>query len=141
MLFRTIYKVVLWASLILALVSVTSSRPRKMQKLQSGMWGGEHIRLEINKNSASIEYDCAHGTINGPFTLNRNGEFKWRGTHTRESFGPVRLNRLPINERAIYTGSVVDGTMKLTVALAETNEVVDTFTLSRGSQGKIFKCK
>jgi len=112
-----------------------------MQRMQPGMWGGQHIRLEINGNSASIDYDCAHGKIDGPLTLDGKSQFAWRGTHAREGPGPVRENQKANDQRVVYTGSISGDTMTLTVKLADTNEVIGTFALTRGNPGRVFKCK
>lgn len=128
-------------SLVLLVAFSATSRPRKMQRIPPGTWGGQHIRLEINGKSASIEYDCAHGTIESPLTLDSKGEFTWRGVHSRERPGPIRLNQKSNDQRAVYTGSVKGNTMTLTVKLADTDDVIDTFILTRGSQGRVFKCK
>ena len=128
-------------SLVLLITSLAASRPRKMQHLSAGTWGGPHIRIEVGQGSATIEYDCANGTIDGPFTLDSKGRFNWRGTHNREHGGPIRIDEKPNSRAAIYSGFVNGDTMTLTVKLANTNEVLDSFTLRRGSTGRIFKCR
>jgi hypothetical protein len=128
-------------SLVLLTVSSAASRPRKMQRLPTGTWGGSHIRIQVGTRSATIEYDCANGTIEGPLTIDRKGRFSWRGTHNREHGGPIRIDEKPNGRPAIYSGSVKGDTMTLTVKLADTKEVIDTYTLKRGSLGRVFKCK
>ena len=128
-------------SLVLLIVSSAVSRPRKMQRLPTGTWGGSHIRIEVGPRSATIDYDCANGTIDGPFTLDSKGRFKWRGTHHQEHGGPIRIDEKPSSRPTIYSGWIKGDTMTLTVKLADTNEVVETYTLKRGSSGRVFKCK
>ena len=43
-------------------------------------------------------------------------------------------------QAARYTGRVDGKTLTLTVTLADTGRVVGTFTLTRGSSGRLFKC-
>jgi hypothetical protein len=112
-----------------------------MQRLSTGTWGGPHIRIAVEDSSATIDYDCANGTISGPLTYDRKGRFTWRGTHTQEHGGPIRIDEAGNGQRAIYTGSVKGDTLILTVKLADSNKVVDTFTLKRGGGGRVFKCK
>jgi len=128
-------------TLILLITSAAASRPRKMQRIQSGSWGGPHIRLEVESNSATVNYDCAHGTITGPLTIDSKGRFTWKGTHQREGPGPIRVNRPPTDQAVIYTGTVSGKTMTMTVKFAESGETVDTFTLQLGRAGRVFKCK
>ena len=111
-----------------------------MQRLQTGNWGGPHIRMDVGPGSATVDYDCANGTIDGPLTIDRKGNFTWHGYHHREHGGPVRADENSNGSPAIYSGSVKGDTMTLTVKLANTDKVVDTFTLKRGSAGRVFKC-
>lgn len=129
-------------ALALTLLSafVISARPANSRRLPTGSWGGPHIQISVDRNQAAIEYDCAHGTIAGPLTLNSRGVFKWRGTHSREHGGPIRFDEKTSQRSAIYTGSVKGSVMTLTVKLAETGESLGTFTLTRGRAGRIFKC-
>jgi hypothetical protein len=62
------------------------------------------------------------------------------GTFAREHGGPVRVGQVPDSHPAAYVGSVTATTMLLTVRLTDTNEVIGTFTLSRGSPGRVVKC-
>ena len=128
-------------SLVLLLVSSAASRPRKMQRLPTGTWGGAHIRIEVEPRSATIDYDCANGTIDGPFTIDSKGRFTWRGTFNREHGGPIRIDEKPNSRPAIYSGLIKGDTMTLTVKLADSNEVLETYTLKRGSSGRVFKCR
>jgi hypothetical protein len=134
-------RLLLVVSIVLLITAAAASRPRKMQRLSTGSWGGPHIRVEVGSDSATIDYDCANGTIDGPLTVDSKGRFTWHGTHNREHGGPIRIDEQSNGRRAIYSGWVKGDTMNLTVKLAGTNEVVDTFTLKRGGSGRVFKCK
>ncbi len=114
---------------------------RKMQRLSNGTWGGLHIRFEVSDESVNIEYDCAHGAIAGPLTLDRHGRFSWRGTFTRERGGPIRLGAKVNNEPATYSGAIKDNTMTLTVRLENSGDEPETYTHTRDSVGRVFKCK
>ena len=133
-------KLILLVTLILVVASSGASRPRKMQRLSTGTWGGPNIRIQVETGSATIDYACAHGTITGPLTFDSKGRFTWRGTHTSEGPGPVRAEESN-GSPAIYTGSVSGDKMTLTVKLSDTRHVGDTFTLTRGGKVRIFKCK
>jgi hypothetical protein len=131
---------IIFLSLVLLLGSLAAARPRKMQRLPTGSWGGPHIRMEVGPSSATIDYDCANGTIAGPFTLDRSGRFSWRGRFVRERGGPVRSDEDNTGQPATYSGSVKGDNMTLTVKLVN-GEVVDSFTLKRGGPGRVFKCR
>ena len=127
--------------LLLLCISPSGAKPRRMQRMQPGIWGSDHISLEVSKDSARVEYDCARGTINGPLTLDRRGRFNLSGTHIREHGGPVRIMERPKSQPARYTGTTDGRTMSLTVTLPETNEVIGTFVLVRGNSGRVYKCR
>lgn len=128
-------------SLVLLIIGPAVSKPRKAQRLATGPWGGPHIRIEVGPRSAEIDYDCASGTINGPLTVDSRGRFTWHGTHHREHGGPIRVGEQGNDHPASYSGFVKGDTMTLTVKLSDTNEVLETFTLKRGSFGRVVKCK
>ena len=129
---------VLLSGLIL-LLSVASMNPN-VQRIPAGVWGGQHINLEVGEKSAQIEYDCATGVIDGPLVLDSNGRFNLRGRHTMERGGPIRQNDEAKSEPATYTGSVKGNTMTLKLKIGDSSEV-DTFTLEKGKPGDLFKCK
>jgi hypothetical protein len=55
----------------------------------NGVWGGEHIRVEVSDSGADIEFDCARGTISQPLTLDAQGRFKLQGTYKAETPAPA----------------------------------------------------
>jgi hypothetical protein len=114
--------------------------PVQPRRVSAGRWGGQHINIEVSANTAEIEYDCAHGTIEGPLEINGKGRFRLKGTHTPEHGGPVRRDESANTRPALYTGSIHGETMTLTVTLTDKNETVGTYTLTKGATGRIFKC-
>lgn len=122
----------------LLLVSVVA-KTQKMNRIATGVWGGEHIRIEVGSKSATIEYDCASGVIDGPLVVDSNGQFNLRGTHKMERGGPVRQGEEPNQHPATYTGSIKGNTMTLTLKLADFD--AETFTLEKGKPGELVKCK
>lgn len=135
----------------LTLVFVTEGRSGHVQSghkemadnaVATGAWGGEHIRLQVTDKGASLEYDCAHGTIDQPLKLDAEGRFDVRGTHTRERGGPVRRDDQPDNHPARYTGRVEGRTMTLSVLLLDSPSAkADTYTLTQGEAGRLMKCR
>ena len=127
--------------LISLLVFPALARPGKVQRIKTGMWGGDHIRLEVSANSATIEYDCAQGTIAGPFTIDSHGNFCLKGTHMPEHGGPVRRDEEPNSKPAAYTGWTDGKKMTLKVVLEGSGDEIGTFHLNQGEQGRVWKCK
>ncbi len=112
-----------------------------MQKIPAGTWGGLHLQMEVADGSATIEYDCANGTIAGPLTVDSRGRFNWRGTHVPEHGGPIRKDEKPNISPARYTGWTDGKKMTLTVTLTDTNETLGTYSLVHGQEGRVFKCR
>jgi len=111
-----------------------------MRTIPLGAWGGDHVGLLLTGTGGTLEYDCAHGTIDQPFVIDSAGRFQLAGTHTREHGGPIRRDEKPDKHPARYTGSVNGDRMTLTVTLTDTNEALGTFTLTRGRMARVFKC-
>ena len=72
----------------------------------SGIWGGKHISLDLRDSSSSVEYDCAHGTIDEPIEPDQNGSFVAVGTHVFEHGGPVIEDEVPDAHPARYSGVI-----------------------------------
>jgi hypothetical protein len=106
----------------------------------SGTWGGPHIELRLLGDSATLEYDCAHGKIEEPLRPDSRGRFQATGVHVREHGGPIHEDETPDEHPASYTGRTDGHEMTLTVALTDTDERVGTFLLVRGRAGIVFKC-
>jgi hypothetical protein len=98
-------------------------------RLAAGQWGGEHVVLTVAEADTTIEFDCAHGTINGPINVLEQGRFSATGTFTREG-GPTRPGD-PGGRSAVYEGSVRDNTMSMTVRLSDGGRRGDVHTDTR----------
>jgi len=124
--------------LLLAVCSVVAET-RKMQRIPTGNWGGQHIKIKVSAQSAAIEYDCATGVIQGPLVVDRNGNFNLHGMHRMERGGPVRADETARGVPANYTGSIRGNTMTFNLKVGDSE--VETFTLVKGKEAELFKCK
>jgi hypothetical protein len=102
-----------------------------------GVWGGDHARLTVSSTAATIELDCAHGTVDVPLAMDRNGRFDVGGIFVREHGGPIRVDETLEQEPARYAGTTDGRTMNLTVT---SSQLLATFTLGLGQQGRVVKC-
>src|SRR5215216_8153500 len=95
------------AALVIVVLSVftVTAKIQKMKHIATGLWGGQHISMNVSSKSATIEYDCATGVINGPLIVDADGHFSLHGTHRMERGGPVRANDNPPEHPATYTGT------------------------------------
>lgn len=124
--------------LMLLMISA-AARIQKMRRISTGLWGGPHISMKVGAKSATLEYDCANGVIDGPLVIDAKGDFKLRGTHRAEHGGPVRADESSEGRPATYTGSVKGNEMTLTLKVGD--DEPETFTLEKGKEGELFKCK
>ena len=113
---------------------------RMTQRIPRGEWGGDHISMNVGEGSAKIEYDCAHGYIQGPLVVDDQGKFRLRGTFTPERGGPVRLGDTPREQPATYSGELKGDTMTLILKIGDSDDT-ETFTLEKGKAGNLVKCK
>ena len=125
--------------LVLLVACFVIAEARKMQSIPTGNWGGQHINMKVGAKSATIEYDCATGMIQGPLVVDGNGNFKLRGTHQPQHGGPIRADENPQDHPATYTGSIKGNTMTLSLKVGDSEE--ETFTLEKGKEGELFRCK
>jgi hypothetical protein len=107
----------------------------------AGLWGGQHVRLEVSADGAEIEFDCAHGRINGRLRPGADGRFDAAGTFVAERGGPVREGAAEKGQPARYTGRVKGKTMTLNVHLTDSNADAGTFTLTHGREPELTKCR
>jgi hypothetical protein len=129
---------------MIALLVLTSSTARVQaapgsRSVPSGVWGGEHVVLQVSEKGADVEFDCAHGQITQALTTDEHGDFEATGTFTPEHGGPVRRDETRPISSARYTGYVGGEGMTLTITLGKEN--VGTFTLTHGSRPMLTKCR
>lgn len=121
------------------------ARRRAPDALMPGMWGGKHIRLDVTETGARVEYDCAHGTVEGKIVVDGQGRFNVYGRHFEEHGGPVRPTEVEDEGASGYrvrlSGRVGGSLLKLTVTRADTRKVIGTFNLARDREAGLVKCR
>ena len=126
--------------LVLALLGATAAcGTSPTGPVPPGDWGGQHIGMVVNNSGATIEYDCASGTIDEAL-VTADGIFTAIGTHIRGHGGPVREGEIADKHPARYDGRTDGKTMTLDVTLTDSGEKLGTFTLQRGASPNVFKC-
>ena len=46
------------------------------QSVAEGIWGGEHVQIEVTNKDVTVEFDCAHGTITAPLITDSKVVFR-----------------------------------------------------------------
>ena len=103
-------------------------------------WGGDHVRLVMKQGGADLEFDCAHGEITVPVKPDAQGHFDLQGTFQREG-GPVRADGPKEGQPVKYVGQMSNNTITFQIHLTSPDETTETFTLTRGSEGRLRKCR
>jgi hypothetical protein len=127
---------------VLLLVGEPATNPQRGQEASStpDVWGGHHVSMKVTPQGATLEFDCAHGTMLEPIEVNAQGKFAVRGTYTPERGGPVSRDNPPPDLPATYKGSIEGDTMWLEIVLADKGPP-GLFTLTRGKVGRLVKCR
>lgn len=111
------------------------------QAVPNGVWGGEHIRIDVSDSGADIEFDCARGTIPQRLTLDAQGRFKFQGTYKAETPAPAAADGGASGSgvTATYTGVLSGSSLRLEVSI-DGQDMPRIFELSQGDQGHLTKC-
>jgi hypothetical protein len=113
----------------------------RKKALLVGLWGGEHISMQVTEVRTDIEYDCARAMIEQRITLDGRGRFDVPGTQFAERGGPVRQNGQPAGYPVRFAGQVIGKRMELSVRDSSTKSLIGNFTLVHGAEGKLRKCR
>lgn len=107
----------------------------------NGVWGGEHIRMEVNDNGADVEFDCASGSISQRLELDDQGRFKVQGIYIAETPAPAAVDggSTASGVKATYAGTLSGSSMHLEIFI-EAQNMPRTFVLVQGDQGHLAKC-
>ena len=120
--------------------SSPATSPGSFRGLPVGTWGGQHVSMEVTDLGATLDFDCAHGSINERIAFDSEQRFAVKGSYVREHGAATRQDEAAEGQTVTYEG-VIDGeSMTLKVILEETKEVIGTFTLIRGKVGRVRKC-
>ena len=109
------------------------------QRKVSGQWGGQGISMEVTDSGATLDFDCASGSISEPIVPDSSGKFSAKGLFARQRPGPTREGE-DEGQPAIYSGVLNGENLNLTITLAKNSEKVGNFTLAHGKMGRIRLC-
>ncbi len=115
--------------------------PEKSGLVRTGPWGGQDVEMQVNEHGATLEFACANGNISEPLLIDAKGKFRARGTFQPQHGGPNRRDESASGIDVTYTGAVQGDTMKLEFILPEKQQHQGPFTLVRGQEGHLRKCR
>ena len=109
--------------------------------IPNGTWGGEHVALEASDGGASLQFDCAHGSVPAPLSVGADGKFLLVGVFVKEHGGPIRIGEAADSQTANYSGKIQGKTMTLFVELTRDQQTVGPYTLELGNPGHVVRCR
>ena len=127
------------ALLVVVLCLACSGTPAGPSPVDTGVWGGDHVTMSVSASGTHLEFDCAHGDIPGALSAD-HGAIASTGTYVREHGGPIRVDEPMDVHPALYSGSLSNGRMSLSIRLTDSGDVVGPFDLVHGTAGRVFKC-
>ena len=105
-----------------------------------GAWGGVGLKLVVNARDAKVELDAAHGSIEGPLSLDAEGRFEASGTYVREGPGPTRMGGKDAGaEPARYRGTIAGDTLTLEITLTRSGTAIGPLQARRGGNARLRK--
>ncbi|MFN0099640.1 MAG: hypothetical protein ACKVS7_13265 [Gemmatimonadaceae bacterium] len=104
----------------------------------TGEWSAARLVLALDATGGTTEYDCAHGTLNAPVTVDAAGRFDLSGVHVREHGGPIRTDEELDARPARYFGRYDSGVLTLRVAVDA--DTLGPFLLRRDARPQLVKC-
>ena len=107
--------------------------------VQTVVWGGDHVVMNVIRSGAELEFDCAAGTITEAIP-ETDGAFTLKGTFTPQRSGPSRDGGSR-TVSATYSGTIEGDTMTLHLVLAGQDRDLAQYVLARGRPGTLRKCR
>jgi hypothetical protein len=131
----------LWTALaaLLSLAAGAPPTPAPPGRALSGEWGGDHIALTFNEGSATLQFDCAGGSMDIPVVPDASGRFEVAGLFWR-LMPVVRQDIAPAKRPARWKGETDGKIMKLTGTIVEDGTDLGTFELERGRPPRLRRC-
>jgi hypothetical protein len=118
-----------------------SARQRSSSENANETWGGNHVRMIIKPSGADLEFDCATGQISQELKPDTDGNFDVKGTFSTERGGPTRADDPSHGRPVRYVGRIKQNSMTFQIHFEGSDETSETFTLTRGSEGRLWKCR
>jgi hypothetical protein len=124
---------------LLILAAVACMAP-EVPSVVTGDWGGQHVSMAATETGASLEFDCAVGTIGEAIQPDEDGDFSVTGVQFPGHGGPIKVGETIESHPARYEGNVRGDELTLTITLTDSDTEVGSFTLVADNPATITKC-
>jgi hypothetical protein len=129
-------------AIALTIVSVSTCKAGSDSKpgaVDNGKWGGTHVEMQVTPQGATLEFDCAEGTISEPLLLDASGKFQAKGTFLPQHGGPTTKDDASRNVEVVYSGTMKGDTLEIEFTL-HGEDSPEKFTIVRGKAGILRRC-
>ncbi len=106
----------------------------------AGTWGGDHATLVVGASASTVQLDCAHGTLDSPIHVDRNGGFDLSGFFVREHGGPIAVGEAEDRHAARFFGSIDGGRLTLFISIGDLDLQLGPFGLVLGGTSHVVRC-
>lgn len=125
---------------VLLILGAVACMAPEVPSLIEGDWGGQHIGMVATENGASLDFDCAVGTIGEPIRPDDSGDFSVTGVQFPGHGGAIKVGDTIESHPARYEGTVQGNQMTLTITLTDSDTEVGTFSLEQDGPPAVVKC-
>jgi hypothetical protein len=125
---------------VLLILGAVGCMAPEVPSLVEGSWGGQHIGMVATETGASLDFDCAVGTIGEAIQPDEDGDFSVTGVQFPGHGGPIRVGETIESHPARYEGNVRGDEMSLTITLTDSDTEVGSYTLVADNPPNITKC-
>jgi hypothetical protein len=120
--------------------SAATNDETALPKTGSG-WGGPDVQVTATDHGATIQFVCAHGTIDQLIVPDASGHFSGTGTYVFEHPAAVEGQPNSDSHSARYDAQLSDRTMRITATVPDKQQVVGPFTATLGATGPSTRCQ
>jgi hypothetical protein len=111
-----------------------------LERVPPGLWGGEHVSVQVTVSDATLQFDCAHGYVPERIRVDGDGRFSVAGVFVREHGGPISPGEREDSHPARYEGSTDGRMLSFEVQLTDQPGTVGPFQASLGGPARLFRC-
>jgi hypothetical protein len=123
---------------IIVFIAANAAVAQRTTPVPKGDWGGTGAQMSVSDAGASIDFDCASGSINKQLRMKRGGGFTAEGTFMRSGPGPIRIG--DEGRPVIYNGKVTGKVMTVRITDKKTGESVGEYTVTKGQPTRLHRC-
>jgi hypothetical protein len=107
----------------------------------TGTWGGPDLSITMTTGGAIAQFVCAHGVIPERIAPDASGNFSATGTYDFERTALVVGQPASESHSARYDGQISGNTMRLSVMVLDTKQVVGPFSATLATAGPSSRCQ